>query len=122
MHHWRDLWPFLKTGWHWLFLAVPVAITALGVYVALPKISDTNNWIADTFLGCSKVRLFLAESLSPIYLTQHGPKEYAIAKSVQEISVAVRMSEERVLKCLKRLKKKSVVVPEGDKWKIKLPN
>lgn len=39
-------------------------------------------------------------------------------KTVKEIAAATKMSEKRVLGCLKRLKKKNVISPEGDSWKI----
>jgi hypothetical protein len=112
--HWRELWNLLYT-WQG-FIAAAISVLA-AIYYGPKKVLEAWDWYMDRFFD-QKVRDFLEASTTHDILTQHGPRKWAIAKSIPEISETTGMSEKRVSKCLLRLKRKRVVCTDGDKWKI----
>ena len=73
----------------------------------------------DRFLDW-KVRDFLEMSVTQQKLGMHGPIQWAIPKSIQEISTATGMSEWLVRGCIKRLKKKKVIVQDEKGFRIRI--
>lgn len=104
----------MHTWWLWI---VAIVSALLAIYHGPRLILETYNYYMEKIFDY-KVRDLLESSVSAELLTMHGPRRWAIPKSLQDISKGTNMSEKRALGCLKRLKRKKEVVPDGDNWKI----
>ena len=114
--NWRALWPYARTWWG----SIVAAVTILAAVYRGPKFMfETYEWYMEKLFD-QKVMEFLDKQVSPEVLTQHGPRIWAIPKSISEISAETRLPERRVAGCLRRLKKKKSVQEEGDNWKATL--
>ena len=77
---------------------------------------ETYEWYMDRLFD-HRVREFLDKQVTAELPTQHGPRIYAIPKSISEISEGARLSPRRVNGCLRRLKRKKSVQEDGDNWR-----
>lgn len=112
--HWRDMWPYARNWWG---ASIGLLSIALAIYYGCRKMLETFDWYMDRFFDC-RVRDVLEASVTKEQLTTHGPKRWALPKSVAEISQSTGMSQWRVRGSLRRLTKKKVALQDGDDWKI----
>ena len=80
---------------------------------------ETWDWYMDRFFDW-KVEDYLRTSVTAQKMGIHGPVQWAIPKSIQEISAATKMSEWFVRGSIRRLKKKKVVMEDGEGIRIKI--
>ena len=81
---------------------------------------ETYDWYMDRLFDY-KVKDFLAKNVTPPRQGSHGQTlVYAIIKYVPEIASATKMSERRVRGCIRRLKKKDLIVEDGEGFKIRI--
>jgi hypothetical protein len=114
IHGWRGLWPYAQTWWGW---TVAVVTILAAIYQGPKAVWETYEWYMDRFFDC-KVREFLESNVNKGVARGGQQQVWGIPKSATEIAIATKMSEKRVLGCLRRLKKKKAVSPDGDRWKI----
>ena len=76
------------------------------------------EWIMERTTD-QRVKEYMRASVGPEYRPIHGhPVRDAVPRSLVEISKATGVAEWRLRGCLKRLKRKDVLVQDGDDWKV----
>jgi hypothetical protein len=114
-------WPFARTAWGW---TVASASGVAALYYGPKKMWETFDWYMDRLFD-HKVQDYLEKNveITNIFRPNGGRDQISNPKSVSEIAEAVGYSEKRVLRCLKRLRRKDVVIRHGvDKWRANVPH
>ena len=111
-------WPFAQTAWGWTIATVG-GLTAL--YYGPKKMLETFDWYMDRFVDY-KVKDFLDSQIILLVHSAGGRPQHAQPKSIAEIAVGTGYSEQRVRKCLQRLRrKKAVILDKPNYWKSDIP-
>jgi hypothetical protein len=110
------LWPFAKTWSGYLVAAISLL---LAVFYGPKNVIQTYGWYMYRYFD-QKVEDCLRGSVSEEIQTMNGPRRWAIPKSLVDISMATGFSERKVSACLERLRRKRLVLPYGEGWKIQM--
>jgi hypothetical protein len=113
----RTIWPFAKT------ISGAIAAVLTFGYMGTKAVIEFINWYREKYWD-RKVEDFVESHIIKIGHIESGRVrlQTATAKTVSEISEATRLSQKRVEECLRRLKKRRIVIMERPGvWKADIP-